>query len=1305
MTLNIKLKRSGAKDSAPTAGQLEDGELGLNYNKESLALYCKDTDGAIRQIAGQGSEGLYWDLSGSTLSPDSNTYNVAIGGSKITLNSDGSASFGGNVDILENTRVRGRLNVGTNNAGGMGDGVIIAGDQSASNGQVMLAGRYTGADSVPLIGSMYGSGNALIGYGVRCSTTASNTFLSTAGNANWKRAALEVGGELKYKNAGPQNTAVGSEVTMTERFRVDQNGNVQIGGTIPSSPNIELKSNGQAEYKSGQFNIATYKRTAAGGGIQISLENGNGATRTLANDSAGHLFFGYAGTNQAALTNSGSFQVGGTLTSAPNIELNANGSAEFSGQIETKSGGIKFPDGTVQTSAAGGPGNANTLQEVTDAGNFTTEDILIGGVEASPNIFLRNEGSIELKTSNSSQRIFTGYTNSTITSFIRAGGEAYYAGPVGIGTSDLPATDLEIRSSDEPAITITKTGNGQAVFERWAPGLGIYSLSGGSNANRNISFFAGADTDSAVEIVKINADSQVDIGTDYVNNPYLQSPNIVLNTTTDTNTYPLGSSTFRNDAVSFTEGDQDSFNDGTAIIARNADQANVVSGSFMRFDTIGTAGYQSNWWVGAKQEVGNSTNDDTNGSSFKISQLTRNRNGEVTDRLVIERDGDVLIGGTLPSAPNLTLKSTGSVISGGDPSAAANNGAEINPVGLFRASRSNDTDNLWIGYTTGNTNPTSEIFADGSATFVAPIASGINATTVTDLAQYEFLTTSSQVSDGSGVVMALGHDGRGRAYISSQHEDNNKDHQRLSFYTTRNAVSTETLRLTGEGNAEFPGTVNVEGTLISRGTTLGAIVFAGRDPSAQNTSLIFEDGSAEFDGQIETKSGGIKFPDGSVQTTAATGGGGGGGTGAGADAWAVVNTAGQPTTSGTVYTLDQSLNIAEVKKGSATGTYEVTFTTPMPANRYSVVATGSAVNGSSMVVNTADQTATGFIIKSYGNSGLANVNNFCFTVHARNALPPTGGTGADHWCTVAGDGFNVESVTQSTGPNANNFVVRFTTPMPSTKYAVVATPTTNADGFCFIRDKTVNGYTVVTRKSDGSAAALSWSAVVHATNATLPDTFTESQIQSVVDLAQTGNFSGQLSAAQLVTTGFIQSGGNAYGGVANGFKANPDGYASLSRDNDASSALLIYTTGDSTPKTVLTAGGSARFEGSVRASNITFYLTPDDPDSWDVIEETYTETETYEIEVPVIKKPGVGTADLVEDPATADIEERETRTVTRTREVEKTREVREYVGPTMDVKDTLLKITTALTGLKAAAESASTCDELKAAINTALADI
>ena len=100
-------------------------------------------------------------------------------------------------------------------------------------------------------------------------------------------------------------------------------------------------------------------------------------------------------------------------------------------------------------------------------------------------------------------------------------------------------------------------------------------------------------------------------------------------------------------------------------------------------------------------------------------------------------------------------------------------------------------------------------------------------------------------------------------------------------------------------------------------------------------------------------------------------------------------------------------------------------------------------------------------------------------------------------------------------------------------------------------------------------------------------------------------------------------------------------------------------------------------DGNIAADNVTFKLEPDDDSNYTTTTEEYTETETYE------------------GPRGRTLE----------REVTKTREVKTYTGPTMDVKDTLLKITEALTQLKTAAASATTCEELRTAIDTALADV
>ena len=112
--------------------------------------------------------------------------------------------------------------------------------------------------------------------------------------------------------------------------------------------------------------------------------------------------------------------------------------------------------------------------------------------------------------------------------------------------------------------------------------------------------------------------------------------------------------------------------------------------------------------------------------------------------------------------------------------------------------------------------------------------------------------------------------------------------------------------------------------------------------------------------------------------------------------------------------------------------------------------------------------------------------------------------------------------------------------------------------------------------------------------------------------------------------------------------------------------------------------------GNVKATNVALRLAPEDPNNYTTTTEEYEEI----IQVPV--EDGVATADLVNG---APEQQFEQQTVTRTRET------KTYTGPTLDVKETLLALTGALENLKTAAASATTCDELRTAIETALANI
>ncbi len=52
MSVQLILKNSSVADKRPTADQLANGELSLNYNAEGAFLCCVDTAGNIQQLGG-----------------------------------------------------------------------------------------------------------------------------------------------------------------------------------------------------------------------------------------------------------------------------------------------------------------------------------------------------------------------------------------------------------------------------------------------------------------------------------------------------------------------------------------------------------------------------------------------------------------------------------------------------------------------------------------------------------------------------------------------------------------------------------------------------------------------------------------------------------------------------------------------------------------------------------------------------------------------------------------------------------------------------------------------------------------------------------------------------------------------------------------------------------------------------------------------------------------------------------------------------------------------------------------------------
>ena len=327
----------------------------------------------------------------------------------------------------------------------------------------------------------------------------------------------------------------------------------------------------------------------------------------------------------------------------------------------------------------------------------------------------------------------------------------------------------------------------------------------------------------------------------------------------------------------------------------------------------------------------------------------------------------------------------------------------------------------------------------------------------------------------------------------------------LTFLNGGSATSDRKFAVYGNGSITADGKIEIG---VNSGYTTGGELTSGTQSaftafssSSLNTDLykfnIYEGDTDTIKAGITAGGRGeftsIKFPDGSVQTSASSGSGGGGGGGGttinynGASAWGNVNSSGA---------LVDGLNVASVTRASA-GTYDIVFTTPMPNADYAINATATGPATFGRVATVTGISATGFTLQVTSANDVTEDRDFYFTVHATNALPPMGGTGTDAWGVVQIDGtvdasFNIDSVTKTSD---GHYDVVFTTAMPSANYAVTGNPTASGDTLCTFHNQSATGFTAQTFETSGQRYLdQSFSFTVNATNATLPLTLDQETV-------------------------------------------------------------------------------------------------------------------------------------------------------------------------------------------------------------------
>jgi len=109
-------------------------------------------------------------------------------------------------------------------------GSVTAGANTSTSGTTILQGYYNNG-SLTVLGSEFSSGGPFLGYGVSPSTASVASFFSSTGINIVRSAYIQDGGTHRWYTGPTQTVAIGSLASLSERMRIDGNGNLGIGTT------------------------------------------------------------------------------------------------------------------------------------------------------------------------------------------------------------------------------------------------------------------------------------------------------------------------------------------------------------------------------------------------------------------------------------------------------------------------------------------------------------------------------------------------------------------------------------------------------------------------------------------------------------------------------------------------------------------------------------------------------------------------------------------------------------------------------------------------------------------------------------------------------------------------------------------------------------------------------------------------------------------------------------------------------------------------------------------------------------------